>query len=197
MKNQPQIYLEWKDATVSVHNKIIIKNITGFAKPGELVAILGPSGAGKTTLLNFIAQRFSRSSELVIDHKSLNMANGLKYDIESFKKFGGYVEQDDALWCASNPLELFEFACKLRTNLDQDQIKIEVDEMIDLLGLHECKYTPAGGKVIRGMSTGEKRRTSIGYELITRPLVCILDEPTSGLDSHNAFNVMKYIRNTA
>jgi ABC-type multidrug transport system ATPase subunit len=69
--------------------------------------------------------------------------------------------------------------------------------MISLLGLQDCQTTPVGGIIVRGMSTGEKRRTSIGYELITRPLVCILDEPTSGLDSHSAYNVIKHLHKLA
>ena len=87
------------------------------------------------------------------------------------------------MWAASTPIELFDFACRLRTNFDEKQSKQQVVEMINLLGLQDCQNTPVGGKIVSGMSTGEKRRTSIGYELITRPLACILDEPTSGLDS--------------
>lgn len=51
--------------------------------------------------------------------------------------------------------------------------------------------------MIKGISGGEKRRTSIAYELITDPTVIILDEPTSGLDSLTSFIIMKYLKKLA
>lgn len=54
-----------------------------------------------------------------------------------------------------------------------------------------------GGWMKRGISGGERRRTSIGHELISEPALILLDEPTSGLDSQNAKRVIRQLRSEA
>jgi ABC-type multidrug transport system ATPase subunit len=69
--------------------------------------------------------------------------------------------------------------------------------MIDLLSLKDCRDTVYGDSNMPGLSGGEKKRTSIGYELITDPQVLLLDEPTSGLDSATANNIIKILKRDA
>ena len=61
-----------------------------------------------------------------------------------------------------------------------------VEQMLADLGLMDCADTFCGDDMIRGISGGEKKRTSIGIELVMRPNLIFLDEPTSGLDSFAA-----------
>ena len=58
----------------------------------------------------------------------------------------------------------------------------------------ECADTLIGGVLMKGISGGERKRTSIGYEFITNPSLLLLDEPTSGLDSHNALEVINIMK---
>jgi ABC-type multidrug transport system ATPase subunit len=51
--------------------------------------------------------------------------------------------------------------------------------------------------MVKGLSGGERKRTSIGYELIAEPPLMILDEPTSGLDSNTSLKIMKLIQREA
>ena len=51
--------------------------------------------------------------------------------------------------------------------------------------------------MLRGISGGERKRTSIGVELLTNPSLIFLDEPTTGLDSSTAFNVMDLMKRIA
>jgi len=65
------------------------------------------------------------------------------------------------------------------------------------LNLTHIKDTKVGGAVIRGISGGEKRRVTIGIELLSSPSVLLLDEPTSGLSSTDALNVANAIKGLA
>ena len=68
---------------------------------------------------------------------------------------------------------------------DEDKLK-RVSEVIDDLGLNKAADTLIGGPTLKGVSGGERKRTSIGVELITNPSMIFLDEPTTGLDSYTA-----------
>lgn len=96
-----------------------------------------------------------------------------------------------------SPKEIFEFACRMRLGLKEDEIAKRVDLVIDRLDLTECQDQMVGGWMKRGISGGERRRTSIGHELISEPALILLDEPTSGLDSQNAKRVIRQLRSEA
>ena len=60
--------------------------------------------------------------------------------------------------------------------------------------LLRCRNTRIGGPFIRGVSGGERKRTSIGYEILVDPSILFLDEPTSGLDSTTALKILKVLQ---
>lgn len=80
-----------------------------------------------------------------------------------------------------------------------------VDKALQSLGLSHIANSRIGGNGIRGISGGEKRRVSIGVELVTSPSIIFLDEPTSGsvtsnptgLDSYNAYMIISTLANLA
>jgi ABC-type multidrug transport system ATPase subunit len=73
----------------------------------------------------------------------------------------------------------------------------KVENIIRDLKLTKCQNTYIGGYLIKGVSGGERKRTSIGVELITNPSLIFLDEPTTGLDSYTATQVMKILSKLA
>ena len=89
------------------------------------------------------------------------------------------------------PRECFRFAAQLRLGISGDELENRVAKLINRLGLQRCADTYIGNNYIRGVSGGERKRTSIGYELITTPTLMLLDEPTSGLDSTTSLTIVK------
>ena len=90
-----------------------------------------------------------------------------------------------------------EFSEKLKLNIPLAGKMKKVNEIIEDLKLTKCRDTRIGGALIKGVSGGERKRTSIGVELITNPSLIFLDEPTTGLDSYTSTQVMKTLRNLA
>mmetsp|Transcript_2454 Transcript_2454/g.3750 ORF Transcript_2454/g.3750 Transcript_2454/m.3750 type:complete len:507 (-) Transcript_2454:27-1547(-) len=93
--------------------------------------------------------------------------------------------------------ECLEFSARLKLPGSDEEKTQRVEHLIDDLKLNKCQHTKIGGPLIKGISGGERKRTSIGVELITNPSLIFLDEPTTGLDSHTATSVMKILRDLA
>ena len=150
-----------------------------------MVAILGASGSGKTTLLNLLSQRAKLSSTKCSMSGSVSI-NGKVLEQQQYSKVGAYVQQDDGLMEVFSPREIFKFACRIRLGLSDEESEERVTSIIRRLKLEDCEGHIVGGMFQQGISGGERKRVSIGYEMITEPSIMLLDEPTSGLDANSA-----------
>ena len=192
-----QVDISWNNLTCTINTKTesrqILKGVSGYARHGEFLVIMGSSGAGKSTLLNILSNRLVNTSKTSISGEIL--VNCAAPDHSFFAEHIGYVTQEDSLIETMTVFECLLFAARLKTNcLDK---KAKVLKMIEKLKLDACKNTYIGGPYLKGISGGEKKRTSIGIELITDPSVLYLDEPTSGLDSYTALILMKLLNEQA
>lgn len=81
--------------------------------------------------------------------------------------------QDDSLMATATPREalLFSGRMRLASSVTKEQIEHKVDELLEQLGLTECANVMIGGPLIKGISGGQRKRTSVGVELITDPSV--------------------------
>ena len=123
------------------------------------------------------------------------MVNGVeKENIKGYSSYSAYVQQDDILFQTMTVRECLEFSAKLKLKGDLEEKLQRVDSLISELRLNKCQNTKIGGELIRGVSGGERKRTSIGVELITDPNLIFLDEPTTGLDSYTATSVIETLR---
>ena len=184
--------LSWRDLNYEIKNKSILTQVSGDVTRGRLCAIMGPSGSGKTSLLNILS---GRNRDIGIYAGSI-FVNGIRIDPRKFRTNIAYVMQDDALFGTQTPREAITFSATLRLppSTSRKQRNAIVDEVIRTLGLESCADTYIGTKFIKGLSGGEKKRTSIATELVSDPSILVLDEPTSGLDSYSAYNVVKTLK---
>eukprot|EP00121_Abeoforma_whisleri_P016567 Awhi_evm1s15198 len=173
--------------------KVILDDINGGVKSGEMIAVMGTSGAGKTTFMNILAGR--TSSGKIEGNITLNGAKRGKL----FKRQSCYVEQDDVFLANLTVTETFVFNALMRLpkRLSRKEKVDRAKEVITQLGLSSCAHTRIGSVFERGVSGGERKRCAIGIELITNPKILFLDEPTSGLDAFTSFHVMQAVQNLA
>ena len=111
-----------------------------------------------------------------------------------------YVTQTDVLFPSLTVRETLLYATSLRlpSSTTSQRRKQLVEEIILELGLKECADTRVGdGFKKGGCSGGERRRVSIGVQMLRNPSILFLDEPTTGLDTTSAFHLVKTLKHLA
>ncbi|KAK0584738.1 hypothetical protein LWI29_017809 [Acer saccharum] len=174
-----------------IGTKLLLDTISGQAREGEILAVLGASGSGKSTLIDALAGRIEKESL-----KGAVTLNGEVLESRVLKTISAYVMQDDLLFPMLTVEETLMFSAEFRLPRSvSKQIKqARVQALIDQLGLQSVANTVIGDEGHRGVSGGERRRVSIGVDIIHDPILLFLDEPTSGLDSTSAFMVVKVLQ---
>ena len=159
---------------------------------------MGPSGSGKTSLLSILGGRTPKGATISSGDGGGVLFNGDPLT-KGAKRQLGFVLQDDLLYESLTVYETLYFAAMLRLpkTMSSAQKKARVDEVIAALGLTKCRDTIIGGFFRRGVSGGERKRVSVGHELLINPSVLLLDEPTSGLDSTTAMRLVTTLRSLA
>ncbi|KAK4765866.1 hypothetical protein SAY87_007508 [Trapa incisa] len=187
--------LTWQNLTVTVTHgngeaHKVLEDLTGYAEPGTLTALMGPSGSGKSTLLDALSSRLSSnaflSGSILLNGHKANLSFGIS----------AYVTQDDNLIGTLTVRETISYSAQLRlpSEMPSEDKRALVESTIIEMGLQDCADTVIGNWHLRGISGGEKRRVSIAVEILMRPRLLFLDEPTSGLDSASAFFVTQTLR---
>jgi ABC-type multidrug transport system ATPase subunit len=91
----------------------------------------------------------------------------------AYRKNIAYVMQDDALMLTATPREAMRFSASMRlpSSVSAETIEARVTDLLEHLGLTACADVMIGGELIKGISGGQRKRTSVGVELITNPTV--------------------------
>lgn len=167
----------------------ILRDINFMLPAGSMTAIVGPSGSGKSTLLNALTgRRKADKGRVFLGGRDLYAAQ------ESIGRSIGFVPQDDPVHETLSVKKALTAAAKLRLPSDTNKAEIakDVAETAEDLGL-----TARLGTRVAALSGGQRKRVSVGYEMVSAPQALILDEPTSGLDPGLERDLMLNLRELA
>ena len=167
----------------------LLHNVTFSILPREFVAIVGVSGSGKTTLMDAISGVRPATAGTVLYNRAEYYPQ-----MDVYRSDIGYVPQDDIVPTELTVYKALYYAARLRLPQDtsKEEIQERIEDVIDDLGLEARRNTP-----IHLLSGGQRKRVSIGAELISRPSLFFLDEPTSGLDPGLEGRMMQLLRKLA
>ena len=170
----------------SARGDVVLDDVGFTLRERALLAVVGPSGAGKSTLLKALTGlRPAQQGAVLYDGRDL------------YEHFGelrgriGFVPQDDILHPELSVAAALSYASELRFPAD-----VAREERLDrvMTVMNELGLTTRSDKRIGQLSGGQRKRTSVALELLTKPSLLFLDEPTSGLDPGLERSVMELLR---
>lgn len=160
-------YYVWREISYSVKQKVILQNINGYIKSGNIMAIMGSSGSGKTTFLKQLLKDVKINNSIIVS----------------------YVPQNDIFNGELTVYENIKFVSSLKILNNNNKREDRINNILKTIGLNEIRNIQ-----VKYISGGQKRRLSIGAELVNEPALLLVDEPTSGLDSNTAILVINTIK---
>ncbi|MEI8082998.1 MAG: FHA domain-containing protein, partial [Actinomycetes bacterium] len=169
--------------------KVLLSGISVNAPPASMIGVIGPSGSGKSTLINVVTGVRSPAGGTAWFE-----GHDIHREYSMMKSRLGFVTQDDLIHRQLSTRQALGYAAKLRLPPDttQQETDARVTSIIAMLGLTEHEHKP-----IKKLSGGQRKRASIGLELLTQPALLVLDEPTSGLDPNTSGELMATLRDLA
>jgi ABC-type multidrug transport system ATPase subunit/pSer/pThr/pTyr-binding forkhead associated (FHA) protein len=183
------VSFEAQGLSVWAGEKQLMHDISFRLPARTLLAIVGPSGAGKSTLLGALTG-FRPANAGFVHYAGRDLYS----DYDELRHRIGYVPQEDLLHTALTVRQALEYGAELRLPPDvtAEERTSRVDEVMAELGL-----TAHADTTVSRLSGGQRKRTSVALELLTKPSLLYLDEPTSGLDPGLDKSVMQSLRTLA
>jgi ATP-binding cassette subfamily B protein len=170
--------VEFKNVSFAYDKDIVLDKVSFKIKPGETIALVGPTGAGKTTIVNLISRFYDpQKGQILIDGHDIK-----KVDLESLRSQMGIMLQDT-----------FLFSDTIKENIRYGKLDATDEEIIEaakavhahdfIIKLEKGYDTDVNERGVR-LSIGERQLISFARALLANPRILILDEATSNIDTY-------------
>ena len=175
--------ISFENVNFGYDDKLVLKDFNLSVKPGETIAIVGPTGAGKTTIINLLTRFYdTNSGKILIDDKNIKDVS-----VHSLRNNLGIVLQDTVL-----------FSMSVKDNLRFGKLNASDDEIVKA-----CKYANADSFItklplkydtilnedVNNLSIGQKQLLNIARVILNNPKILILDEATSNVDTRTELKI--------
>lgn len=162
----------------------VLRDVDLVIRPGERVALVGPSGAGKTTLINLVLRMFDPSEGRIL----LDGTDIREFTLESLRSHFGLVAQEATLFHGT----LRDNVAMGRPGADgaaiREALVAAAADFVD--ALPDGLDTVVGDEGDR-LSGGERQRVALARAILRDPAVLVLDEPTSALDAESEHRIQE------
>jgi len=170
-------------------DRSVLQDVSVALFPREFVGLMGASGCGKSTLIDALnGMRPATSGSVFVNELDLYR------NFDLVRRSIGYVPQRDILHESLTVERTLYYAARMRlpNGRSREQLVEVISDVIQTVGLQEQRHN-----AFRELSGGQRKRLSLGIELITKPSFLFLDEPTSPLDPDSTVNMMRLFRRLA
>ena len=159
-------------------DRLVLENVSFDIRPGETIALVGPTGAGKTTIVNLI----SRFYDVTAGSVAVDEYDTRKVTLESLRRQMGVMTQDT-----------FLFTGTIRENICYGRMDATEEEMIaaakavhahEFIMKTEKGYDTEISERSAGLSIGQRQLLAFARTMLSDPRILILDEATSSIDMH-------------
>lgn len=180
--------VEFRNVTFAYEEgSAVLKNVSFTVRPGETVALVGPTGAGKTTIVNLISRFYNATDGAVL----IDGHDVQKVTVESLRRQMGIMTQDTYL-----------FSGTVKDNIRYGRLDAADDEIVaaakavhahdfimKLSSGYDTKLEERGG----GLSNGQKQLLAFARTMVSKPKILVLDEATSSIDTQTELLVQQGI----
>jgi ABC-type multidrug transport system ATPase subunit len=167
-----------------------LREISCLAAGGQMVAVMGPSGCGKSTLLGTMIGSVPLTAGMI-------KMNGVDLSqlVRENPRLLGYVPQDNITFATLTVAENLRYGARLRlAEPTKNRVDDCVDNVLEEIDLKDRAGVIVGDEDTKTLSGGQRKRVSLGLELLTAKSLLLLDEPTSGLSSGDSERILRILR---